>query len=62
MPEVLRINSVVLAREGAWIPELRCAAAFDGGDHGSDLCLEISGRCETGKAKDDGNDRWWGMM
>jgi hypothetical protein len=29
-----------------------CAAAFDGGDHGSDLRLEISGRCEKGEAEE----------
>jgi hypothetical protein len=50
------VNSVVdlegIALEGVWPSKFRCAAAFDGGDHGSDLRLEISGRCEKGEAEE----------
>jgi hypothetical protein len=50
------VNNVVdlggIALEGVWPPGFRCAAAFDGGDHGSDLRLEISGRCEKGEAEE----------
>jgi hypothetical protein len=51
-----------LSREGAWIPGLRCAAAFDVAIMALIYALKYQEDVRRGKAKDDGNDRWWGMM